>query len=69
MAVFVKNLANRVIAQQPAVEKSTKCTFYGQDNFRVEAASRYLTLFETITGESIQPRLTTAQEIATVLNA
>ncbi len=37
------------------------------DAIRVEAASRYLTLFETITGESIQPRLTTPQEIAAAL--
>jgi phosphoribosylaminoimidazole-succinocarboxamide synthase len=39
------------------------------DAIRVEAASRYLTLFETITGESIQPRMTTAEEIAAMLNA
>jgi len=39
------------------------------DAIRVEAASRYLTLFESITGESIQPRLTTPQEIAAALEA
>jgi phosphoribosylaminoimidazole-succinocarboxamide synthase len=39
------------------------------DAIRVEAASRYLTLFETITGESIQPRLTTPQEIVAALDA
>jgi hypothetical protein len=39
------------------------------DAIRVEAASRYLQLFEAITGESIQPRLSTAEEIAAVLDA
>src|SRR5262249_23831264 len=39
------------------------------DAIRVEAAARYLTLFESITGENIRPRLTTAEEIVAILDA
>jgi phosphoribosylaminoimidazole-succinocarboxamide synthase len=39
------------------------------DTIRIEAASRYLTLFKTITGESIHPRLTTPGEIVATLDA
>jgi hypothetical protein len=39
------------------------------DAIRIEAASRYLTLFKTITGESIDPRLTTPGEIVATLDA
>jgi phosphoribosylaminoimidazole-succinocarboxamide synthase len=39
------------------------------DAIRVEAAMRYLTLFETITGEQIQPQLTSVKEIVAALDA
>ena len=37
------------------------------DAIRIEAARRYLSLFETITGEPIEPRLTSVEEIEAVL--